>query len=146
MITAHGLVGRISLKDARGPTERPSVTSPEVSRPSPTSETKAATRPHVVFVDDEPMALAALGNRLRKFRGKWEISFCTSGEEALQRMTVLAPTVVIADLGMPAMDGNELLRRVQRDHPHAVRIALSGQIATDAAIAAGRRHSRSRRF
>lgn len=93
-------------------------------------------RPHVLFVDDEPMALAALGNRLRRFRGKWEISFCTTGEEALQRMAVLAPSVVIADLGMPGMDGNALLHRVQQEHPHAVRIALSGQIATDAATRA----------
>ncbi|MFO0714723.1 MAG: response regulator [Sandaracinus sp.] len=95
-----------------------------------------ANRPHIVFVDDEPMALAALGNRLRKYRTKWEISFCTSGDEALGRMKVRPPVLVVADLGMPGMDGNELLHRVQRDCPQAVRIALSGQVAADAATRA----------
>lgn len=112
------------------------MSTPEANRPNPAQSRTVASRPHIVFVDDEPMALAALGNRLRKFRGKWEISFCTGGGEALKRMAVLGPTVVVADLGMPTMDGNELLRRVQREHPHAVRIALSGQIATDAATRA----------
>lgn len=108
--------------------------SPQAVRPDLAQALE--TKPHIVFVDDEPMALAALGNRLRKFRGKWETSFCTSGDEALKRMAALGPTIVVADLGMPTMDGNELLRRVQREHPRAIRIALSGQVATDAATRA----------
>lgn len=92
-----------------------------------------APKPHVVFVDDEPLVLAALGNRLRRQRKVWDLSFCETGADALAKIAANPPAIVVADLGMPEMDGAELLTRVREVAPGAIRIALSGQVDSEAA-------------
>jgi HD-like signal output (HDOD) protein/CheY-like chemotaxis protein len=88
----------------------------------------------ILFVDDEPYALGGLEGLLRKQRKIWEMSFASSGEEALRILANSADfDVVVSDMRMPAMSGGELLRFVQREHPSAVRIVLSGQ--TEQAVA-----------
>jgi HD-like signal output (HDOD) protein/ActR/RegA family two-component response regulator len=82
----------------------------------------------ILFVDDEPHVLSGLESLLRKQRTVWEMSFASSGEEALR---ILASSgefdVVVSDMRMPIMSGAELLRMVQRQYPSAVRIVLSGE-------------------
>jgi HD-like signal output (HDOD) protein/CheY-like chemotaxis protein len=81
----------------------------------------------ILFVDDEPQVLENLRARLRKQRTTWDMTFVASGADALRELVASPFDVIITDLRMPVMDGAQLLLRVREDHPHTVRIVLSGQ-------------------
>jgi HD-like signal output (HDOD) protein len=88
----------------------------------------------ILFVDDEPYVLEGLRTLLRKQRKVWDMSFATSGAEALRILASGEPfDVVVSDMRMPVMTGADLLRTVQREYPSAVRIVLSGQTEQDVA-------------
>jgi two-component system KDP operon response regulator KdpE len=67
--------------------------------------------PLVLVVDDEPAILRALSTALkaREFR----VEVATSGQEALERTALVSPDVVVLDLGLPDIDGIEVLRRIR---------------------------------
>jgi signal transduction histidine kinase len=44
-----------------------------------------------------------------------EVTEAADGEEALQRVSEIAPDVVLLDIGMPGMDGFEVCRRIKAD-------------------------------
>lgn len=81
---------------------------------------------NILFVDDEPNILLGLRRMLRPMREKWDMHFAASGAEALEVLSRVHMDAVVSDMRMPGMDGPELLRRVMRDYPDAVRFALSG--------------------
>ncbi len=62
----------------------------------------------VLVVDDEPQIRRALSINLRA-RG-YEVDVAASGEEALQRAAARVPDVVVLDLGLPGIDGVEVIR------------------------------------
>lgn len=62
----------------------------------------------VLVVDDEPQILRALATNLRA-RG-YEVDLSPSGEDALHRAAEHPPDVVILDLGLPGIDGIEVVR------------------------------------
>jgi len=61
----------------------------------------------VLVVDDEPQILRALGINLRA-RG-YDVNLAPSGEAALQLAAHDHPDVVVLDLGLPGMDGLEVI-------------------------------------
>ncbi len=80
----------------------------------------------LLFVDDEPAALAAWRRRLDPLRSEWELHFVSSGPDALACLDRTPFHVILADLRMPGMDGATLLKAVQARHPHVVRFVLAG--------------------
>ena len=62
----------------------------------------------VLVVDDEPQIRRALGTNLRA-RG-YEVDLAASGEEALSLAAERHPDVVILDLGLPGIDGIDVVR------------------------------------
>jgi len=62
----------------------------------------------VLVVDDEPQILRALGINLRT-RG-YDVTVAASGEDALEKAATSHPDVVILDLGLPGIDGIEVVR------------------------------------
>ncbi|MFN8040887.1 MAG: response regulator [Acidimicrobiales bacterium] len=62
----------------------------------------------VLVVDDEPQIRRALGTNL-KARG-YEVDLAGTGEEALQMAADHHPDVVILDIGLPGIDGIEVVR------------------------------------
>lgn len=70
---------------------------------------------HVLIVDDEPDALSLIGEVLETVGAR--ITIASSAEQALSRLDVEVPDVVITDLGMPRMDGFQLMERI-RQHPN----------------------------
>jgi two-component system KDP operon response regulator KdpE len=62
----------------------------------------------ILVVDDEPQILRALGTNLRA-RG-FEIDVAETGEEALELAARHRPDLVIVDLGLPGIDGVEVVR------------------------------------
>ncbi|MCF7916372.1 MAG: response regulator [Candidatus Omnitrophica bacterium] len=67
----------------------------------------------VLIVDDEPDILKIVIFRL-KAKGYQTIS-ATSGEEALQLLGESKPALIILDLRMPGINGDELCRKIKAD-------------------------------
>lgn len=88
----------------------------------------------VLFVDDEPNVLSAIGRMLRYKRKDWEMSFAESGEHALVLFSEEPFDVIVSDIRMPGMGGAELLEKVKEEYPEAIRIALSGQVGLNDVI------------
>ena len=80
----------------------------------------------ILFVDDESKVLDGLRRSLRKMNKEWEMIFVESGEAALLVLKSESFDVIVSDMRMPGMDGVELLTKVMRIQPSAVRIILSG--------------------
>lgn len=81
----------------------------------------------LLFVDDEPKLLDGLKRSLRPMREEWNMTFVTSGAEALQTLGQAPFDVIVSDMRMPVMDGAQLLSEVRQRFPQVVRIVLSGQ-------------------
>lgn len=80
----------------------------------------------VLFVDDEPMVLRALGNVFRKDKARWETLTASGGEAALAILATMPVDVIVTDMRMPGMDGATLLQRVEELYPGIKRVILSG--------------------
>jgi len=81
-------------------------------------------RETVLFVDDDELVLASLK---RLLRGEpYRAIFAPSGQAALDMMESENIHVIVTDLGMPGIDGLELLKHVERKYPEAIRLVLSG--------------------
>jgi two-component system, OmpR family, KDP operon response regulator KdpE len=62
----------------------------------------------ILLVDDEPQILRALAINLKALG--YQIEAAESGEEALQKAAGHRPDAVILDLGLPGIDGVEVIR------------------------------------
>lgn len=89
------------------------------------------TKTKILFVDDELNVLAAIRRMLRKKHKDWELFFAESGADALALCGENHFDVVVSDIKMPGMDGEELLTRIKDAYPGIIRIALSGQVDLD---------------
>ena len=65
----------------------------------------------VLLVDDEQDALEVISEVLRE-RGA-EVHLAISAEGALDQIAQLRPDVILSDIGMPAMDGFTLMRKIR---------------------------------
>jgi HD-like signal output (HDOD) protein/CheY-like chemotaxis protein len=88
----------------------------------------------ILFVDDEPQILQALGNLLRRQRRTWEMVFASSGHAALEEMAKAPVDVIVSDMRMPEMDGATLLQKAKALYPSTARIVLSGQADRDLVV------------
>ncbi|HEX8557548.1 MAG TPA: ATP-binding protein [Pyrinomonadaceae bacterium] len=88
---------------AGGGTPRPSVPGGEARR--------AAAGLRVLLVDDDEDTLEVLSTFLR--RAGAEVATASSAGEALAALGRTRHDVIVADIGMPEVDGYELLRRVR---------------------------------
>lgn len=80
----------------------------------------------ILFVDDDPHMLCALRRMLFTARERWEMSFVSSGDEALTELAITPHDVIVADMRMPGMHGRQLLKKVRGHYPWMMRIVLSG--------------------
>ncbi len=74
---------------------------------------------HVLAVDDDEDALELLCEILEMAGAS--VSTASSGQEAIDKIHLEKPQVLIADLGMPVMDGFEVIHRVRHDDDPDVR-------------------------
>ncbi|HWL68854.1 MAG TPA: response regulator [Geminicoccus sp.] len=69
------------------------------------------SRQRVLVVDDEAAIHRFLGPALAA--NGYEVLRADTGEAGLQAIATLAPDIVVLDLGLPDMDGKEVLRRLR---------------------------------
>ena len=99
----------------------PRPEAPAKPAPVPTRET--ATRPTLLFVDDDPRILNGLK---ALFREDVETIAVDNGAAALEVIARQPVHVIVSDQRMPQMTGVALLREVRKRAPHVVRILLTG--------------------
>ena len=79
----------------------------------------------VLVVDDEPQIVQALAMNLRARR--YEVDTAGTGAEALRLAAAQPPDVVLLDLGLPDMDGVEVIHGLRADSGAPI-IVLSGRV------------------
>jgi HD-like signal output (HDOD) protein/CheY-like chemotaxis protein len=87
----------------------------------------------IMFVDDERRILDGIEMMLFDHVEDWELSFYESGYHALEHLARETVDVIVSDMRMPGMNGEELLRLVKERHPEVIRIVLSGQVEAEVA-------------
>lgn len=87
-------------------------------------------------MDDERNILQGLQRMLRSRRNIWEMTFVTSGKEALQLMRQKSFDAIVSDMMMPEIDGVQLLTAVMKQFPQTIRFILSGQMSNEELIRA----------
>lgn len=69
----------------------------------------------VLIADDEPHVLRVLKMSLEK--EDYEVETCANGMEALARIEQESPDILITDIQMPLMTGEELCRHIEEYMP-----------------------------
>jgi HD-like signal output (HDOD) protein len=88
----------------------------------------------VLFVDDEPGVLDGLARVLRRHRHEWELVFAVGGEAALAELERAPTDILVTDVKMPGIGGDQLLAIAKERFPGTARIVLSGQTDETAAL------------
>ena len=88
-------------------------------------------RPLVLVVDDSPLVFEFVRD-VADGQG-WDAQWAAEGGDALLRLGERAPDLVLLDLQMPGMDGQEFLSRLRAERPsHRLPIVLiSGSYTRD---------------
>ncbi|MCU1347210.1 MAG: two component system regulatory protein [Acidobacteria bacterium] len=72
------------------------------------------TRPRILVVDDDVPILTLMRNLLREFG--FEAVVAGTGAQALAAAREQPPDLVLLDINMPEMSGDEVIRALRRDH------------------------------
>ncbi|WP_224958187.1 sigma-54-dependent transcriptional regulator [Geomonas subterranea] len=87
----------------------------------------------ILLVDDEPDWLYSMSITLER-AGLTNILTCADSREALKMMAEQTVGVVLLDLTMPHLSGEELLERIAEEHPEVTVIIVSGLNQLETAV------------
>lgn len=88
----------------------------------------------ILIADDEPASRAGLQELLASWG--YEVDVAADGQQALEKAAELQPSLIIADLVMPKMDGITLLRTLKTEAVLPSLIILTGQGTIETAVQA----------
>ncbi len=77
--------------------------------------TQNTTPPHILVVDDDPGILRLLTMRLRSWGCR--VSTAATAEEALARIAIDPPQLLLSDVRLPGKDGAELFEEIRKTRP-----------------------------
>ncbi len=81
---------------------------------------------NILFVDDEPAILRTIKRTLRKLPADYRIDLEADPVAALQRLQNRDYDLVVTDMRMPRLGGQQILKAAAHDNPRCVRAVLSG--------------------
>ena len=90
-------------------------------------------RPLVLIVDDETSNLESLGKIFE--REGWRVALAGNGAAALDALRRERASVVVTDLMMPGMTGEELLRAVKTLAPETEVVLMTAYGTVETAVA-----------
>ena len=90
------------------------------------------TKEKILVVDDEAMVRRNC-EKILTHKG-YEVNIAESGEMALEKLRQQEFHVILMDLKMPGMDGNELLKIVRQEFPRIVPVIITGYATVDSAV------------
>lgn len=67
----------------------------------------------MLLVEDDPAIAGALVDALEAV--SWEVEHCSTGHDALDALRTRRPDILVVDLGLPDIDGIEVVRRARED-------------------------------
>ncbi|MEX0996613.1 MAG: response regulator transcription factor [Flavobacteriaceae bacterium] len=79
----------------------------------------------VFIVDDHKMVIEGLKLLLQNESEIEVIDYALSGEEAIEKISVIQPDVVLMDINMPGINGIETCKSLLKEHPSLKVIAIS---------------------
>jgi len=88
----------------------------------------------LLVVDDEPGWLESMALMLERSLGVNNLILCSKSEEALNRLEAGDVGLVLLDLIMPGLSGEELLKSIAENHPETLVIVISGVDQVDSAV------------
>lgn len=96
--------------------------------PEPADQVTQTRQPTVLVVDDETALLNLMALKLR--RVGWQVHAAASAAEALQVAGRLAChlNLLVTDIQMPGMSGDELIRRIRQACPYVDVLAITGAL------------------
>lgn len=97
-----------------------------------TAPTQLPSRPLIVYVDDEHPNRVVFAAALPEF----QILTAESGEQALELLALHDVAVLVTDMRMPGMRGDELLRLVKQQHPQVMRMVVTAHSDIDPILSA----------
>ncbi len=100
-------------------------------RPAPVS---AAGRANVLVADDDP-SFVALVQRYLVLAG-FEVDVANDGGEALEMLQGAEPDVLLADIGMPNVDGIDLARAARKQYPDMQVVLMTADPTVRSAMSA----------
>lgn len=83
------------------------------------------TSSRIVLIDDNDDFLDVSQEFLEAFDGLEVIGKATSGQQALEMLYNVNPTLLIVDVSMPGMNGFELTQEIKKRWPHLQVIVLT---------------------
>lgn len=81
----------------------------------------------LLFADPDANIHDGHRRMIRALKPDWETAFALTAREAMSKIRMLRPDVIIAELGMYLEDRSELIRSVQEVYPDIIRIVLSAE-------------------
>jgi CheY-like chemotaxis protein len=123
-------VNTMLLKGAGRGTEMTTTAAPQMS-------TGPAKKYQVLLVDDSNEFIEVFGKMCSALANEtWEIHFATSADRALVSLQHHPIDLAVLDIGMPLVDGLQLLGIIRRRYPD-VKLAVMTSLATESNRAAG---------
>ncbi len=90
------------------------------------------TKPRVLVIDDDEVARESAEVLLTRWG--YEVTLAVSGEQGLESIKADPPDLVLVDLAMPGISGQEVLAAVQEYDPAIICIMVTGHATLQAAI------------
>src|SRR5512138_2538469 len=88
----------------------------------------------ILLVDDEPAWLKSLSLTLKSCGGLTNISTCQDSREVMGLLDQGGIGLVLLDLTMPFLAGEDLLRQIGEQHPEVTAIVVSGLNQLETAV------------
>ena len=80
----------------------------------------------ILMVDDEAVFLRSLSFSMERYAGIDNVQHCTDSRQVMGELATGQFSVVLLDLNMPHLSGEELLEKIVESHPNIAVIVISG--------------------